>query len=185
MHRRKLRPVEEFVIRNLATSFRPRASWWSGEDPPDCYLKVGEEVIAVEISTLCQLVTDDHGESIPRLSQDMTAVRICNQLDIELKHVVPKGTTIYLTLEAPLTKPGRFKSELSDVIKRSIQSPQKVGRIAGQEILSNRLKIQIIKTKRSSRKRVLSRILCKFFLGNLSEEGQICTHLSEWICPPM
>ena len=32
---------------------------------------------------------------------------------------------------------------------------------------------------------VLSTILCKFFLSNFSEEGQIGTHLSEWICLPV
>ena len=31
----------------------------------------------------------------------------------------------------------------------------------------------------------LSRILCKFFLGNFPEEGQIGTHLSDRICPPV
>jgi len=31
----------------------------------------------------------------------------------------------------------------------------------------------------------LNRILCKFFLGNFPEEGQIGTHLSDRICPPV
>jgi hypothetical protein len=109
-----------------------------GENPPDCYLKIGKDVIAVEISTLSQRVIDDHGESIPRRSQDMRAVKICNELDLELKHLVPKGTTVFLLLETPVKKARRFKGELSHLIKTSMQSAQNV---VEREILANRVKI--------------------------------------------
>lgn len=152
---RRLRPDEEFVIRKLTASFGPEASWLPGENPPDCYLKIGKDVIAVEISTLSQHVIDDHGESVPRRSQDMTAVKICNELDVEIKHLVPKGTTVFLLLEAPVKKARRFKGELSNLIKTSIQSAQN---IVEREILANRVKIQIIKNEISSGKRVIGMV---------------------------
>lgn len=154
MPKRKMRPDEEFVMSNLAASLGPGVSWWPGEDPPDCYLKVGGKVIAVEISILPQLVVDDHGESIPRLSQDMIAVRICNELDIELNHLVPKGITVYLILEAPINKPRKFKSELADLIKTSMENAQNIGCIVKREILSNRVEIRM-KNERPCGKRII------------------------------
>src|SRR5271166_3433006 len=49
-----IRDDEEFVITAVAAAFG--GSWRHGEDPPDGYLTVGTESIAVEISTLTQHV---------------------------------------------------------------------------------------------------------------------------------
>jgi hypothetical protein len=74
MSERKLRSDEEFVISHLVDYFGPGDSWCPGEDPPDCYLKIGEDIVAVEVSTVSQHVVDDFGKPIPRLSQDMALV---------------------------------------------------------------------------------------------------------------
>jgi hypothetical protein len=40
----RLRGDEEFVIRSIANAFS--ATWWAGENPPDAYLKVGDQEVA-------------------------------------------------------------------------------------------------------------------------------------------
>jgi len=65
-----LRGVEAFVIAAVAKNFG--GIWTPGENPPDAYLSVGSRVIAVEISTLTQHVTDDRGTR-SRFSDEKTA----------------------------------------------------------------------------------------------------------------
>jgi hypothetical protein len=71
-----------------------------GENPPDIYLTIDSELVAVEISTLTQHVTDDLGTR-PRLGDDLLAVRLANELNAELQNVVPYGCTIGLVLGSP------------------------------------------------------------------------------------
>jgi hypothetical protein len=54
-----LRDDEAFAITSIARAFS--GTWRPGENPPDAYLLLGAEIIAVEISTLTQHVTDDKG----------------------------------------------------------------------------------------------------------------------------
>ncbi len=68
-----LRPDEKFCIEAVAALVE--GQWSEGENPPDAYLRIGNERIAVEISTLTQYVTDQNGGYKPRLSEDLTAIR--------------------------------------------------------------------------------------------------------------
>jgi len=62
----QLRGDEEFVIGAIANFFS--AVWWASEDPPDAYLKVGDQDVAVEISNLMQNRSDGRGGTRSRLS---------------------------------------------------------------------------------------------------------------------
>jgi sarcosine oxidase delta subunit len=63
----ELRQDEVFVIRSMAAAVS--GQWWHGENPPDAYLKVGKDTVAVEITTLTQHVSDERGGTHARLSR--------------------------------------------------------------------------------------------------------------------
>jgi hypothetical protein len=101
----QLKPDEQFVISSLAAHLDE--TWSPGENPPDAYLKMGEETVAVEISTLTQHVIDERGGMKPRLSEDSTALWLANELDKELREAIPDGRMVVLTLRAPIAKARR------------------------------------------------------------------------------
>jgi hypothetical protein len=109
-----LREDEEFVIKAVANAFS--GTWQPGEDPPDAYLTVGTEVIAVEISTLTQHVTDNEGTR-PRLSDDIPTARLADALNDELQNEIPDGHTIGLVLSSPIIKPLKTKIALAKIIR--------------------------------------------------------------------
>ncbi|HZC56907.1 MAG TPA: hypothetical protein VE396_12835 [Xanthobacteraceae bacterium] len=90
-------------------------TWRPGEDPPDAYVDVNHEVIAVEISTLAQHVTSDVGTRV-RLSDDQPAVRLADDLNKELQDFIPTGTTFGLHLSSPIVKFRKTKARLTQRI---------------------------------------------------------------------
>ena len=136
----QLRPDEEFVIRAVAAFFS--GDWWPGENPPDAYLKVCEEVVAVEISTLTQLVSDEKGGSKPRMSEDATALWLANELNEELRDEIPDGRTVVLTLESPILKANKVKRRLKGTILRHVLSTRDKVEVE-EEIYGNRINIHV------------------------------------------
>jgi hypothetical protein len=59
---------------------------------------MGEETVAVEISTLTQHVVDERGGTKARLSEDSTALWLADELDKELCKIIPAGRMVVLTL---------------------------------------------------------------------------------------
>ena len=57
-----LRDDEKFCIDAIVKLIG--GEWSEGEDPPDAYLKIGNDNIAVEISTLTQYVMDVNRRAI-------------------------------------------------------------------------------------------------------------------------
>jgi hypothetical protein len=113
-----MREDEKFVIQAVAAFCS--GSWRPGEDPPDAYIDIGSKAIAVEISTLTQHVTTDRGIR-ERLSDDQTAARLANELNEELKHVIPDGTTVGLHLSSPIAKLRKTKTLLAQRIAALIE----------------------------------------------------------------
>ena len=146
-----LRPDEKFVICSVAAHFS--GTWWPGEDPPDAYLRVGDEVAAIEISTLTQHVSDGRGGSKPRISEDSTAIWLANQMNEELRASVPDGRVVMLTLTSPILKARRVKTrlkgEIANLVSRACESA------VVEVILGNRIEIQIVADDRPSGKKVV------------------------------
>lgn len=116
----KLREDEEFAISSVAEEFSAR--WRPGENPPDAYLLLECGEVAVEISTLTQHVTDDSGTH-PRISDDMPAVRLANDLNAELSDLIPFGHTIGLVLSSPILDPRKTKASLSKLLRAELRVP--------------------------------------------------------------
>jgi hypothetical protein len=109
-----LRDDEEFVITSIAAKLS--GTWRPGEDPPDAYLILGADTVAVEISTLTQYVTDDRGTR-SRLTDDIATLKFANDLNDELKHLVPDGYTIGLVLSSPILELRKTKAQLEKIIR--------------------------------------------------------------------
>jgi hypothetical protein len=102
----QLREDEKFVIDSIAVAYS--GTWRTGEDPPDAYLLLGAETIAIEISTLTQYVTDGKGTR-SRLSDDLATAAFVKALNEELKHLIPDGCTIGLVLSSPILQHRKTK----------------------------------------------------------------------------
>jgi hypothetical protein len=116
----KLRENEEYAIFRVAEEFSAR--WRPGEDPPDAYLLLGGEEIAVEVSTLTQHVTDDSGTH-PRISDDIPAVRLAKDLNDEFSEIIPFGHTIGLVLSSPILEVRKTKASLSKLLRAELANP--------------------------------------------------------------
>jgi hypothetical protein len=110
----RLREDEAFAITSIARAFS--GTWRPGENPPDAYLVLGAETIAVEISTLTQHVTDDKGTR-PRLSDDLATAAFANALNDELGDLIPDGLTIGLVLSSPILLLGKTKAKLGLMLR--------------------------------------------------------------------
>ena len=110
-----LREDEQFVIEALCETYN--GTWRIGEDPPDAYMTLKGHEVAVEISILTQHVFNEAGNSIPRLSQDSGVLRLCDELDEELKNIIPSEVEIILIITAPLKKIRQTKKHLINEIE--------------------------------------------------------------------
>ena len=146
-----LREDEKFVIEALCASYG--GIWRIGEDPPDAYMSLTENEVAVEISILTQHVLGKSGKSVPRLSQDSGVLRLCDEIDEELKNDIPAGIYVLLTISSPLNKKRQTKAELINEIKRIAQ--KKAPHKQGLEINQNKVKIQLHLGDRPSGKKVI------------------------------
>src|SRR5258708_40248847 len=116
----QLKHDEQFMTSALVDHLN--GTWSAGEDPPDAYLTIGAETVAVEISTLTQHVVNERGGTKARLSEDSTALWLANELDKELCKIIPTGRVVVLTLRAPISEARRTKEDLKDRIMRLIAS---------------------------------------------------------------
>ncbi len=119
-----MRDDEEFVISSVARFYS--GTWRPGENPPDAYLDIDGEAIAIEISMLTQHITTHLGTR-ERLSDDQTAVRLADNLNIELKDSIPDGKTVGLVLRPPIARFRKTKNELSRAIVSLVSNPSAGG----------------------------------------------------------
>jgi len=130
-----LREDEQFVIETLCASYN--VTWRIGEDPPDAYMVLKVNGVAVEISILTQHVFGKSGKLVSRLSQDTGVLRLCDEIDEELKKIIPPGVYILLTLLAPLNKMRQTKADLINEIKSLVQKNVPIERVI--EINKNKI----------------------------------------------
>ena len=146
-----LRKDEKFVIEALCASYG--GTWRIGEDPPDAYMTLNEDEIAVEISVLTQHVVSKSGTQVPRLSQDTGVLRLCDEINEELKNDIPSGVYVLLTISSPLNKIRQTKTDLIDKIKVIDKKMAPIKQVF--EINQNKVKIQLISGDRPYGKKVV------------------------------
>lgn len=155
---------EEFVIGAVANQFS--GAWKPGENPPDAYLAIGANTIAVEITTLTQHVTDDRGTR-PRASDDAPITVLANYLNLNLAKLIPDRYSIGLVLSTPILNFRKTTFDLAECLSRSdirsFEKPKEV-QIQGNIIKiflyfheeTQTRKVWIVATHRSSDRNILS-----------------------------
>jgi hypothetical protein len=146
-----LREDEKFVIESLCAKYG--GTYRIGEDPPDAYMSLNSNEIAVEISILTQHVVDKSGKPVPRLSQDSGALRLCDELNEDLKSDIPSGVYVLLTISSPLNKTRQTKDELINKIKEIANKDAPIREVF--EINENKADIQTVLGERPSGKKVV------------------------------
>jgi hypothetical protein len=183
-----MREDEEFVLKSIAARYC--GEWKPGEDPPDGYITFPGRVVAVEISTLTQHITDDRGTR-PRLSDDTAAMRLANELDAELKTEIPSRARIMLVLSSPIIDYRKTKSELAAEILALANNNWNKNRVEHKiSIRGNKVEIYVDELQGSERKKIVAAITNRFsnpdILANviyiledrIRTKGQKCGRLS-------
>jgi hypothetical protein len=165
----RLRMDEEFVISSVASTFS--AAWRPGENPPDAYLSLGKNSVAVEISTLTQYVTDEQGAR-PRLSDDLPTAALANALNEEFRELIPYGCTIGLVLSSPILQHRKTKAKLSQILRGyvgdlTVLNQDRKMEVNGNEITifinwhgqSDFKKVSAVFMNRSSNPNILSNVM--------------------------
>ena len=152
----KLRSDEQFCIEAVVASVG--GQWSVGENPPDAYISKGVERIAVEISTLTEYVTDQNKGSRPRFSEDATAIRLCNDLNHELKNDIPDNRTVFLDLSSPINSFRKLKPKLSAEIMALVESAASDDVTVTREIMRNKITIQLFTEDRPSGKKIVGAV---------------------------
>ncbi|RME56436.1 hypothetical protein D6779_10630 [Candidatus Parcubacteria bacterium] len=148
-----LRPDEKFCIDAVVAAVGGK--WTPGENPPDAYLSTGTDNIAVEISTLTQHVKNHNGALKSRLSEDAAVIRLCNELDEQLKNKIPAGQTVILLLSSPIKNARKLKLKLKDEIMSLVEIPSGRDGAVERKILGNTIVIHYLPEYRPSGRRIV------------------------------
>jgi hypothetical protein len=158
-----LRLYEKFVKDSLVKYFGGSdvVKAWEGEDPPDIYINVQGETVAVEITRLSPVSFDQEGSIENRSTQDYFGINLCDELDSKLKCYVPAEIDIILTLYVPVGNARKYKSELYSCLKDFIDKGPKAGDREEIKIAGEKVNISIVPNRDHSQKRIVGIIVNK------------------------
>ena len=120
------------------------ATWEKGEAPPDAYLTIARKRIAVEVTTTKQRIAGRGGLTKPRLRFDRVALRVIRRLQAALSASVPDGTTLILTITAPIRVPSKTAAALEDNIRTYLARQSAQGE-AKYTIHGNQIRVRLVK----------------------------------------
>jgi len=147
---RDLENKERTAIEAVARRFS--ATWEAGGHDSDAYLMVDGQRVAVDIRTLRRLgmgQSAGHGAGQgdadrPRLRFDKLATRLMERLQATLGEIVPDGTTVLLTITAPIRLPSKTAALLEDRIQ-TLLGQGLPGQDEKDTIHGNRVQIRILR----------------------------------------
>jgi hypothetical protein len=146
-----LKKVERTVIDSVARHFA--ATWERSGDPSDVYLVFAGKRVGVEIRTLALREMAPRKAETPRLRFDRVATRLIERLRASAGAILPDGTTLLLTVTAPIRVPARTAAILEDKIEGLL------GRAGGRDwkasIHGNRVQMRLLRDASSRRSRVI------------------------------
>jgi hypothetical protein len=139
---RDFKKHERTAIEAVARRFS--ATWEEGGDLADAYLMVAGKRVAVDITTLKRHGTGQDKATKPRLRFDKVATRLIEYLQATLGETVPDGTTVLLTITAPIRLPSRTAAALEDRIHTLLGRGSR-GRDEKDTIHGNRIQIRLLR----------------------------------------
>ena len=136
---RNLNKQERAAIEAVARRFS--ATWEKGGDLPDAYIVVDGKRVPVDITTLKRRGTGQGSTAKPRLRFDKVVTRLIERLQAVLGETVPDGTTVLLTVTAPIRLPSRTAASLEDKIQ-TLLGRRSPGRDEQDTIHGNHVRIR-------------------------------------------
>jgi hypothetical protein len=137
-----LKKQERTAIEAVARRFS--ATWEKSNDPPDAYIMVAGKRVAVDITTLKRRGIGQGHAAKPRLRFDKVATRLIERLQATLGETVPNGTTVLLTITAPIRLPSKTAASLEDTIT-TLLGRGSPGRDERDMIHGNRVQIRLLR----------------------------------------
>jgi hypothetical protein len=133
---------ERTAIEAVARRFS--ATWEKDSDPRGAYLTVAGKRVAVDITTLKPRGTGHGNELKPRLRFDKEVMRLMAHLQAALRETVPDGTTVALTVTAPIRLGSKTAVALEGKTQTLLErkSPSRDER---DTIHGNRVRIRLLK----------------------------------------
>jgi hypothetical protein len=128
----------EVVARRLSNTWKKRSA------PVDAYVMVGGKRVALEIAALKLRVAGENHTAKPGLRFDKVATRLIKGLRAALGESVPDGTTVLLTVTAPIRLPSKTATSLENKIQMLLgrRSPD---RDEKDTIHGNRVQIRVLR----------------------------------------
>ena len=127
-----------------AVGKRFSATWEQGSGPPDAYLTFAGKRVAVEIRSFKRRGAGRSNATRPRLRFDKVATRLLERLRTTTGDVVPDGTTVVLTVTAPIRVAAKTSAALEDRI-RTLLARRSRGRDEDAAIHGNRIRIRLLR----------------------------------------
>lgn len=136
-----MRKQKQAAIEAIARYFS--ATWEMGENPPDAYLMLARQRIALEVATIKPRFV-----SKPRLRFDRVALGFVRRLQAALSEAVPEGKTVIVTITAPIWQPSKTASALEDIIRNRL-APRSAALVppgkAKYRIHENQIRVRLVR----------------------------------------
>ncbi len=129
-----------------AIAKRFSATWETSSDSANAALTVAGKKVAVEIATLKRRGPGQAHEAKPHLRFDRVATRLMERLEATFSDTVPAGTTVLLTVTAPIRLPAKTAASLEEKI-RTLVGRRSNGRYEKDTIHGNRVQIRVLRHK--------------------------------------
>jgi len=158
-----LKPDEKFVTECIVQflSGSDNVSWREGEDPPDVYLDIGSQTVALEITQLSPVSFDEDGVIKNRTTEDLFALRLCDELDRKLGDKVAAKCTILLTLYVPVSDARRYRKELFNTVRDIVQSCTQKCKEKCLEVAGEKVRVAVVDERPYSEKKIVGCVFNK------------------------
>src|SRR5580658_6511675 len=133
---------ERTAIEAVARLFS--ATLGQGGDPPAACLTVAGNRVDLDIATLKRRGADQGNAAKPRLRFDKVATRLIKLLQATVGEAVPDGTTVLVTITAPIRLPSKTAASTEDKIQ-TLLARASPGRDKKFTIHGNRVQIRLLK----------------------------------------
>ena len=138
---RELKRHERVAVEAVAERFS--ASWEQGSGTADAYVKVAGKRIAVDIRILNRRSTRPGKNAKPHLRFDKVATRVIQRLKATFAKIVPAGTTVLVTITAPIRLASKTTASIDEKI-RTLLGQRSLGRDEKGPIHGNHVQIRLL-----------------------------------------
>lgn len=121
-------------------------TWEKGDDSCDAWLTIAEKRIAVEITAIKRRRFAQPDNAKPHLRFDKVVIRLLERQENAAREIVPDGSTVLVTVTAPIRLPSKTAEALEDKI-RALVGRGSPGRDQTDTIQGNRVRIRLLEDK--------------------------------------